>query len=82
MAKCFWCGRYFKDGTGYFPGLIGDANHFCSKRCYLECNAQEKVEDSEGGLWHFIKKVIKWIFIIFIGFIVVGMLLEGSGIFG
>ena len=77
MAKCEWCGREF----WHTPYGFG---RYCSRRCQEEANeayekkkAQKRTEDSEGGLWHFIKKVIKWILIII--FIIVAGVLSDIG---
>ena len=71
MAKCEWCGRKFDSG-------FWNTDRFCSEKCYQEYLASgAAVQKKGGGLWHFIKKVIKWIFIIFIGLIVLGMLEAG-----
>ena len=81
MGKCKWCGREFTFGTA-------SSTAFCSEKCYQEYLAskqknkqssysgQESMRQGGGGCLSFIGKLIKWIIIAIVIFVLVAIFAE------
>lgn len=46
MAKCEYCGKYYKDGTG-IASRFRDS-HYCSQKCYIRSGASKRDENTEN----------------------------------
>lgn len=78
MGKCKWCGREFTFGTAF-------DSSFCSEKCYQEYLASKQKnkqssysgqESMGGGCLSFIGKLIKWIIIAIVIFVLVAIFAE------